>query len=197
MDKRQQRTHTKMESIKHAALELFAAHGADRVSVDEIAGKAGVSKVTIYKYFGSKEALYTEAIKLFGEKTIAAVEEILNSDVDFLDKLKRVLMLQLDASDWVDFSYLYQIWENDSSTAMTVSEGIQSRVRALTYKFFEEGKRKGYINPDIAFDTLYLYADIFRAGLKARLIDPESPLIDKQALEKLYDLYFFGFINRK
>ena len=88
MDKRQQRTQTKLERIKQAALELFAAHGADRVSMDEIAEKANVSKVTIYKYFGSKEDLYPKSSTCSWMTPWPPTEQVLNSDLDFLDKLK-------------------------------------------------------------------------------------------------------------
>lgn len=196
MDKRQQRTHNKAERIKQVAMELFSAHGPERVSVDEIAAKARVSKVTLYKYFGSKEALYVEAVNLYGENTLVATESILNSDRDFVDKLKAVLALQLDATQWVNFDYLFQIWENDAPTARSAHEGIQNRVRALMYQFFDEGKQKGYIQQGVSFETLNLYADIFRAGVKARLLESGAPLVDKQILEELYDLYFFGFVNR-
>ena len=185
-----------MENIKQVALELFAVHGADRVSMDEIAEKAGVSKVTIYKYFGSKEDLYAEAINLFVDEALAATEQVLNSDMDFLAKLKTVLTMQTSSFQWVNADYLYQLWELDSRTA-SISEGVRSRVKALMYRFYEEGVQQGYIDPDTAFDLLYLYADVFRAGLKAWMVDREAALVDKQVLEQLYELYFFGFIKRK
>ena len=185
-----------MENIKQVALELFAVHGADRVSMDEIAEKAGVSKVTIYKYFGSKEDLYAEAINLFVDEALAATEQVLNSDMDFLAKLKTVLTMQTSSFQWVNADYLYQLWELDSRTA-GISEGVRSRVKALMFRFYEEGVQQGYIEPDTSFDLLFLYADVFRAGLKARMVDREAALVDKQALEQLYDLYFFGFIKRE
>ena len=43
--------------ILEAATELFAKHGFDRTSVDEIAKKAGLSKGAIYWYFPSKEKI--------------------------------------------------------------------------------------------------------------------------------------------
>jgi hypothetical protein len=49
----------------------------------------------------------------------------------------------------------------------------------------------------LSFDLFYLYSEIFRAGLKAKSIHLESVLIDKDAVEKLVDLYFFGLIKRQ
>jgi AcrR family transcriptional regulator len=52
------------EEILQRALELFAARGYDAIGVQEICTAAGVTKPTLYHYFGSKrgllEALVTE-----------------------------------------------------------------------------------------------------------------------------------------
>src|SRR5271166_1975762 len=50
--------------LLHAALALFAARGYEAVGVQEIAAAAGVTKPTLYHFFGSKhgllEALFSE-----------------------------------------------------------------------------------------------------------------------------------------
>lgn len=198
MDKRQQRTQSKMERIKRIALELFLTHGPDRVSMDEVAAKADVSKVTIYKYFGSKEELYAAVITLFIDETLVATESILNSDMDFLDIFKSLLTMQADAAHLVSFERLFQIWDADNPTARDLNDSLQSRVKALMSQFYEKGKARGYIRDDVSFDTLYLYTEIFRAGMRTTFNGTESPspLADPDALEKLYEVYFYGFINR-
>lgn len=44
-----------------AARELFLARGYDAIGLREVAAKAGVDVTLIRRYFGSKEALFTEA----------------------------------------------------------------------------------------------------------------------------------------
>lgn len=41
----------------HTALRLFSAHGYRAVGIDRILAEAGVAKMTLYKYFASKDAL--------------------------------------------------------------------------------------------------------------------------------------------
>lgn len=48
----------KHHAITQAASEMFLADGFDRVSLDQIAQRAGVSKQTIYSHFSDKEALF-------------------------------------------------------------------------------------------------------------------------------------------
>ena len=50
------------QKILNTALELFAKKGYDAVSTIEIANAAGITKPTMYYYFGSKEGLLTEIL---------------------------------------------------------------------------------------------------------------------------------------
>ncbi|HKJ87281.1 MAG TPA: helix-turn-helix domain-containing protein, partial [Gammaproteobacteria bacterium] len=49
-------------SILAVAKVLFADRGYHGVSVDEIAGRLGVSPAVLYRHFDSKEALYEAAL---------------------------------------------------------------------------------------------------------------------------------------
>ncbi|WP_152362060.1 TetR/AcrR family transcriptional regulator [Microlunatus speluncae] len=53
---------TKRQAILDAAAELFAEDGYERASIDAIAGRAGVSKPTVYSHFGNKERLFRESL---------------------------------------------------------------------------------------------------------------------------------------
>ncbi len=48
----------KHHAITQAASDMFLAEGFDRVTLDQIAQRAGVSKQTIYSHFADKEALF-------------------------------------------------------------------------------------------------------------------------------------------
>ena len=50
------------EEIRRAAWELFAQFGVERVSMADIARKAGVSQATIYNNFANKETLTREFV---------------------------------------------------------------------------------------------------------------------------------------
>jgi AcrR family transcriptional regulator len=52
----------KRTAILEAATKVFLAGGYLGTSVDEIAALSGVSKQTVYKQFGSKEALFVEIV---------------------------------------------------------------------------------------------------------------------------------------
>ena len=60
MDPRKQRT---IDALLRAAEEIFTARAAADVTVEEIAGRAGVAVGSIYNHFGSKEALYAALLE--------------------------------------------------------------------------------------------------------------------------------------
>ena len=61
----------KRAAILDAAKRMFTAHGFERVSMDQIAAEAGVSKLTVYSHFGDKEALFSAAISAKCEEQLA------------------------------------------------------------------------------------------------------------------------------
>lgn len=46
-----------MDEVREVAFELMSEHGFDAVTVEQIAARSSVSPSTIYRYFGTKEAL--------------------------------------------------------------------------------------------------------------------------------------------
>ncbi len=49
------------DRILQAAIALFVEQGIRKVSMDEVAARSGVSRVTLYRYFGDREALVRAA----------------------------------------------------------------------------------------------------------------------------------------
>lgn len=55
--------------LLHAALELFAHHAPEDVSLDDVAEAAGVSRPLVYRYFpGGKQQLYEAALRSAAEQ---------------------------------------------------------------------------------------------------------------------------------
>lgn len=60
---RQRRKEARPSELTAAALELFVEKGFAATRLDVVAGRAGVSKGTLYLYFDSKEALFKAVVE--------------------------------------------------------------------------------------------------------------------------------------
>ena len=60
----------KRAAILEAAESLFLEHGFEGVSMDQIAARAGVSKLTVYSHFGDKDALFIDAVEHYCDKQV-------------------------------------------------------------------------------------------------------------------------------
>jgi TetR/AcrR family transcriptional repressor of mexJK operon len=67
----------KRRSILDAAAPIFGNEGYERASIDAIASSAGVSKPTIYTYFGSKEQLFRDSVADTALQQNAEVYEVI------------------------------------------------------------------------------------------------------------------------
>ena len=59
--------------IVEAARSHFNAHGLERANVDAIAADAGVSKMTIYSHFASKEGLFEAVVRDRTDRVVGGV----------------------------------------------------------------------------------------------------------------------------
>ncbi len=61
------------ETILDAAVAEAAVHGIRRLSVVDVARRAGISRPTLYKHFPSKDALVAEAVRREAERLTSSV----------------------------------------------------------------------------------------------------------------------------
>jgi TetR/AcrR family transcriptional repressor of mexJK operon len=68
----------KRAAILTAARELFLSDGFDRTSVDAVSARAGVSKRTVYDYFGDKQTLLQAVVDDISESLVGLVRRTID-----------------------------------------------------------------------------------------------------------------------
>src|SRR5512145_3284994 len=91
MDGFERRKEQSKEDIRRAAWELFSQFGVDRVSIADIARKAGVSQATIYNNFGSKDALVREFVTTAVDHLMTRAELLLTPSMPYHEKMTAFL----------------------------------------------------------------------------------------------------------
>lgn len=196
MNGHEKRAQKKKIHIKKTALHLFNKHGVNKISVDDIADNASVSKTTIYKYFSSKNGLYREIVKMIFEESINKIKSLLESNLTFPEKLKRLIDVKTTSGQYMKGQFIEEIIKNDFKIGEEIEDKYMNRIRLLMFKFFDEGKNKGYIDRNISNNIIYLYIDIFKSGLKEKSSELHSLINYNDDFGSIVNLFFYGIIHK-
>jgi AcrR family transcriptional regulator len=182
------------ERIIAAFTELSRQKGFYRITVDEIAAGAGVSKRTVYRYFNSKdeiiEAVIDKLLSTVGgrlEKIIASDKEPDKKFEDILNIFYHVGRTFINPMVMQDLNRHYpQYWEKIDKYRM-------ERAHLLIGIFLKEGQNRlaGSIDPRIA-------AAAVLASVQA-VLNPEfilaNQLTFEEAARQLVEFFKHGFIR--
>lgn len=80
-------------SILAVSKVLFADKGYHGVSVDEIAGRLGISPAILYRHFESKQSLYEAVLNEIACHRESYVDVVVEGPDDFAEMLKRMTLL--------------------------------------------------------------------------------------------------------
>lgn len=91
VSRREQELAFRTRLIVEAAEEVFAARGFQAAAVEEIAGRAEVAIATLYKLFGSKEAIFAALVEHRQQEFLLEVEPVLRSGAVPAEQLTRFI----------------------------------------------------------------------------------------------------------
>jgi AcrR family transcriptional regulator len=158
MDGFERRKEQSKEDIRRAAEELFSRFGADKVSVNDIARKAGVSQATIYNNFGSKNELVHDYRKSIVNGIAGRFREILVWKKSFIEKFEGLLQ------SWIDVADRYKI-EMENSESKSSPDTISLEIENSLQEFIKEGKEQGNLRADLSEDAISAYIKFFQQGI--------------------------------
>lgn len=110
----------KMQIIKSAD-KRFSRHGFHKTNMDEIARDIRIGKPTLYYYFESKDALYSEVIKWEFENFLEMVNQIFSNEELSIQKRFEEYFLKKD-SVHSDFKLIFEIIVQFISESTTEAE---------------------------------------------------------------------------
>ncbi|EPY2527875.1 TetR/AcrR family transcriptional regulator [Listeria monocytogenes] len=191
MNNYEKRTLSKKTAIIEAALILFGKKGFTAVSIKDIAALADVSQVSIYNYFGSKEALIGECARVIMQDTIALAEEILASEGTFTQKLERAIQLCNAEINLSLSKFISKEASKDQQFLILLVNNINSLKKEIYMKYVAAGKEAQVIDNAISDEVIQLFIDAINSlGLTV----PEEELEEKQA--EIIQLFLYGLIGQ-
>jgi TetR/AcrR family transcriptional regulator len=91
-------TSSSPERILRSALTLFSEKGYDATSVREICAASGITKPTLYHFYGSKEGVYRALVDGALEHLGKDLTEALEQDGTLRDRLRRLTLAYFEAA---------------------------------------------------------------------------------------------------
>jgi len=146
----------KREAILAAARELFLADGVERTSVDAIAASAGVSKRTVYDYYGDKRnlllAVVEQAVDALGTAVTAAIDANLRGDIEIEGALTRfaqdITATALGSSDYIALVRLLSTESVNLPELWDKHWNVGEPEDAVAERFAEFDRRGLLVTPD-------------------------------------------------
>ncbi|MEU9448879.1 TetR/AcrR family transcriptional regulator [Streptomyces sp. NPDC048277] len=137
---------TRQEMLQ-AALEVFAESGFGSATVENIASRAGASKVTLYTYFPQgREELFRELYEEINNELLEKASQIYAAEGDFAERVLALTEALLDVARRPLIGRFYSIDDPALDVALNPVRGHASRVWAdLIAKDLAAARAKGTV----------------------------------------------------
>lgn len=194
------RKQNKINQILAAATKLFFANGIKKTSIAEIAHEAGVSQVTLYKYFDSKERLGEDvAIKLINESFVQFDGAFADTTIPFPIQLRELLIADIKTSDSVNNDFFNFILEEMQGVRGNdrVNQAYNAGKDKFWGKLIQRGRTTGYLSDRVSDRAIMIYADMFvQYAQNANNSDAVNPSqMWRDMTNELVELFFFGMLK--
>jgi AcrR family transcriptional regulator len=160
----------KRRQIIDGASEVFLAQGFDAASMNDIARAAGVSKGTLYVYFGNKEELFEAIVEQECDVQAEGIFDLDPNDHDVAAVLTKL-----------GVAYVKFLCRPEKASAIRTVIAIADRMPEIGRKFYEAGPAAG-----IARLAAYLVAQV-DAGV---LAIEDCEIVAAQFMESSHAMLF-------
>jgi AcrR family transcriptional regulator len=162
--KRKQQALNTRRKIFDTAIKLFAKKGYERVTVDDICRKAGVSKGSFYNHFKSKDQVIIEEFLKIDDYYQEVLEKVENRG-DYTDKLIELSKLSLKYINDQGLRTIKVAYYSQISPGVKLSPVADPKrvLYRMAEQLVREGQEKGEIRSDLSStDIAYTFIRCIR-----------------------------------
>jgi AcrR family transcriptional regulator len=149
----------KAEKILNMTIKLFLGSGARKVTMDDIAENANVSKVTLYKYFKDKDSLYLFIGSRIFSRYASLLHNVLVSGKAYPEKLYDYMDVICEFTDSGEFSLCRELSRYNQEVDAEQNRYHQA-YRQTLLSLIDEGIRNGMLKSDLDRDAVFYYIDM-------------------------------------
>jgi len=195
----------KRNEILDAAMHCLARYGANKTTLDDIAGLVGLNKATLYYYYQNREAIFIDALEREAERFTKTVRQHFRKNARARDKMyvflktylsylhDRTEMLELNAQAMVDNKIFIR----------KIHGCIRDKNRDLMKEIIREGIDRGEfrkMNAGRVSDCIRYIFDLRLLEFFTEYAGKEHMHIDINRLENdvkyILEIFLYGLLKR-
>ncbi len=163
----------KYGALIKTARDLFWKHGFKRVSVQEICMKAGVSKMTFYKFFSNKTELAKQVFSDEVDDGILKFNMLIDEDISVQEKIEKLILLKAEGTNNISKEFMQDFYLGSEPELKAFVEAKTRKAWTGVLDSWKKAQQAGIFRDDlkpeflvqVSFGLVELMKDEKLAGL--------------------------------
>lgn len=164
-------TEKKKKAILEVTFALLNEKEINNITVDEIAEKAIVSKVTIFKYYKNKNHLMNIVIMRAFEHMAKEIEEVIKSNLNFEETYEAITRMKISQLEKYSSIFLENLMTQYTHDPEFFDNDAINAQMEIYNELFEKGQSEGKIDSNLTKEDFMFVINIFREGMKSLSAD--------------------------
>jgi AcrR family transcriptional regulator len=189
-------SNTKCKALLTAGRELFWKYGFKRVTIEEICKKAGVSKMTYYKFYPNKLELARSVFDMVAENGASLFRSIMTEDIPPAEKIMKMLQLKHEGTNEVSREFLADFYNNPELGLKDHIEKQTLRIWNEIIDDFRQAQNKGVFRKDFKPEIIWYLSE----KMMGMINDPRLLKLYNTPQEMIMDLaslFVYGIAPQK
>ncbi len=188
-------TEFRHQEILEAACQVFAERGFREATLDEIAGKAGLAKGTLYLYFSSKEEIFQSVMYSRLSELMARMRTAVSSGSTAAERIRNIIKARLEffRSDEAFWRIYYTEFGQLCQQRHVKDERFRElflQATQLVAPVLQEGMERGELRRMPPMAAAMALLDLLRNTMALYLMGMQKEEVDLEQF--VFDLFWGG-----
>ena len=176
-------------AILKAAKDCFWKYGINKVTVEEICEKAGVSKMTYYRSFANKKVVAVMVLKDVINRSEQLYDTIMAKEIDFPQKMKEVVLLEHEFSRGISQEFIADIMNNEEEELQQLIIEANKNGQEKFIQHLKAAQKEGWVRKDLHFPFLTYMMNDINKKLRAMYESTEDLIME------MVNFFFYGIVS--
>ena len=196
LDGYKKRTLQKMESIEKSTTKLLSLPLND-IKIADIAKLANVSQVSIYNYYGSKEALLKATIIRLMDHQYEETKQMLSSDIPFKEKIKELFIRKKNGLDIINLEMFTALMKKDPELQELVLDFTMNKSFKMLISLIDEGRSLGLVRNEVQNQTLLIYIQVLSQAFLNMDQTTSQYIQQKEVVDEIMNIFLYGLLKQE